>query len=272
MQFCGSTVPLTGNNMHFLFQRRCSGPSRIPVGQPLDLTELILPPWWVTECSFLGVGTVLVILILFTSLIRVRFPFGTVLLQEQNIGELIYVIFVSETMTWSEPKVGGSGPGPRRAHTATLIGSNKLYIFGGGDGNKALNQVFVLDTGIVMSPIPLLSPSHTYCATFLFLSTSPLDYLDISILSQLISFAHIILHSMLIFTLHVMYTQQNAWRGLNAKLRQRRGTACLGRAAIIRPPSSTAIKYSPLVDRMARSASPIFIFLTPVRCPCTSLN
>lgn len=49
-------------------------------------------------------------------------------------------------MTWSQPQTTGHGPGPRRAHTATLVGS-KIYVIGGGDGRKALNDVFVLDTG-----------------------------------------------------------------------------------------------------------------------------
>jgi len=30
----------------------------------------------------------------------------------------------------------------QRAHTATLVGT-KLYVFGGGDGNKALNEVYI---------------------------------------------------------------------------------------------------------------------------------
>lgn len=38
-----------------------------------------------------------------------------------------------------------AGPGPRRAHSATLVGKD-LYIFGGGDGRKALNDIFILGT------------------------------------------------------------------------------------------------------------------------------
>lgn len=53
----------------------------------------------------------------------------------------------TENMSWSQPLVSGQGPGPRRAHTATLVG-NKIYVFGGGDGKKALNDVFALDTGL----------------------------------------------------------------------------------------------------------------------------
>jgi len=50
------------------------------------------------------------------------------------------------TMHWSKPETSGAIPGPRRAHTGTLINKNKLFIFGGGDGNKALNDIYVLDT------------------------------------------------------------------------------------------------------------------------------
>jgi len=50
------------------------------------------------------------------------------------------------TLHWSKPEISGAIPGPRRAHTGTLINKNKLFIFGGGDGNKALNDIYVLDT------------------------------------------------------------------------------------------------------------------------------
>jgi len=51
-----------------------------------------------------------------------------------------------ENWTWSQAQPSGHGPGPRRAHTATLVG-HKIYVFGGGDGKKALNDVYILDTG-----------------------------------------------------------------------------------------------------------------------------
>ncbi|ORX94444.1 galactose oxidase [Basidiobolus meristosporus CBS 931.73] len=49
-----------------------------------------------------------------------------------------------DTLTWSKPKVYGDIPGPRRAHTACHYGKY-LYLFGGGDGLRALNDVFRLD-------------------------------------------------------------------------------------------------------------------------------
>jgi len=57
-------------------------------------------------------------------------------------------ILNTKTMAWSQPKVTGTGPGPRRAHSATLVGKD-LYIFGGGDGRKALNDIFILDTDLL---------------------------------------------------------------------------------------------------------------------------
>ncbi|KYR02856.1 hypothetical protein DLAC_00326 [Tieghemostelium lacteum] len=52
----------------------------------------------------------------------------------------------TETLTWTKPVTTGNGPGPRRAHTANLVNGKTIYIFGGGDGNKALNEVYSLDT------------------------------------------------------------------------------------------------------------------------------
>jgi hypothetical protein len=50
------------------------------------------------------------------------------------------------TLDWTNPKVSGQQPGPRRAHTLTVVGQ-KLYLFGGGDGASALSETFVLDIG-----------------------------------------------------------------------------------------------------------------------------
>jgi len=61
-----------------------------------------------------------------------------------NYFDSLYVLN-TKTMAWSQPKVSGTSPGPRRAHSATLLGRD-LYIFGGGDGRKALNDIFILDT------------------------------------------------------------------------------------------------------------------------------
>lgn len=56
-------------------------------------------------------------------------------------------VYVLDTVNfrWSKPKVGGDRlPSKRRAHTACLW-RNGIYIFGGGDGVRALNDVWRLD-------------------------------------------------------------------------------------------------------------------------------
>ncbi|KAL2257122.1 hypothetical protein VTK26DRAFT_638 [Humicola hyalothermophila] len=63
-------------------------------------------------------------------------------------GPLYYNdVYVLDTVNfrWSRPKlVGDLAPSPRRAHTACLY-KNGIYVFGGGDGVRALNDVWRLD-------------------------------------------------------------------------------------------------------------------------------
>lgn len=55
-------------------------------------------------------------------------------------------VYILDTVNhrWSKPKVTGTAPSPRRAHTACLY-RNGIYVFGGGDGIRALNDVWRLD-------------------------------------------------------------------------------------------------------------------------------
>ncbi|KAI6251302.1 hypothetical protein HI914_00015 [Erysiphe necator] len=56
-------------------------------------------------------------------------------------------VYVLDTVNfrWSKPKLGGDrNPSKRRAHTACLWRSG-IYIFGGGDGSQALNDIWRLD-------------------------------------------------------------------------------------------------------------------------------
>lgn len=56
-------------------------------------------------------------------------------------------IYVLDTLNfrWSKPRIGGDKiPSKRRAHTACLY-KNGIYVFGGGDGVRALNDVWRLD-------------------------------------------------------------------------------------------------------------------------------
>ncbi|KAF9359071.1 hypothetical protein BGX34_008553 [Mortierella sp. NVP85] len=100
------------------------------------------------------------------------------------VGESVYVfggcdqyncfntlyIFDADTMYWSQPKTSGSIPPPCRAHTSTLVGYRRLYIFGGGDGPQYFNDLYVLDTETLIwsSPTttgnrPCKRRAHTTC-------------------------------------------------------------------------------------------------------------
>lgn len=63
-------------------------------------------------------------------------------------------VWVLDTVNyrWSKPSVvgGGEAPSKRRAHTACLW-RNGVYIFGGGDGVRALNDVWRLDVSELAS-------------------------------------------------------------------------------------------------------------------------
>lgn len=74
-------------------------------------------------------------------------------------------IYVLDTVNfrWSKPKIGGDAvPSTRRAHTACLY-KNGIYVFGGGDGARALNDVWRLDVSDVnkMSWKLISSPSSS---------------------------------------------------------------------------------------------------------------
>ncbi|GFP95704.1 kelch domain-containing protein 3 [Phtheirospermum japonicum] len=48
-------------------------------------------------------------------------------------------------MLWSEPAVKGIPPVPRDSHSCTAVGDN-LFVFGGTDGRRPLNDLHILDT------------------------------------------------------------------------------------------------------------------------------
>lgn len=60
-------------------------------------------------------------------------------------------IYLLDTVTrrWQQPKFPKSTklPPPRRAHTSVFY-RNRVYIFGGGNGTQALNDLWTLDVGV----------------------------------------------------------------------------------------------------------------------------
>ncbi|KAL0421939.1 UNVERIFIED_CONTAM: hypothetical protein Slati_3216800 [Sesamum latifolium] len=48
-------------------------------------------------------------------------------------------------MIWSEPVMKGTAPTPRDSHSCTTVGDN-LFVFGGTDGRRPLNDLHILDT------------------------------------------------------------------------------------------------------------------------------
>ena len=52
-------------------------------------------------------------------------------------------------MEWSQAYVAGTSPASRSRHTCVAVGS-KLYVFGGGDDSRVYNDLYVLDTGIII--------------------------------------------------------------------------------------------------------------------------
>lgn len=52
-----------------------------------------------------------------------------------------------DTFTWMQPTIHGPNPpGPRNAHTMTVLG-NRLIMFGGHSGTKHLRDLYTLDIG-----------------------------------------------------------------------------------------------------------------------------
>ena len=61
---------------------------------------------------------------------------------------LLFLIIWLANNAWEEKKAQGTLPPPMYSHSASLIG-NKLFVFGGTDGSKYYNHVYVLDLGKV---------------------------------------------------------------------------------------------------------------------------
>ena len=55
----------------------------------------------------------------------------------------------SDSLLWETVETGGNQPPPRANHSSAVLG-NKIFIFGGWDGSKRLNDLHLLDIGIVI--------------------------------------------------------------------------------------------------------------------------
>ncbi|KAL0800509.1 hypothetical protein Bca101_055684 [Brassica carinata] len=54
-------------------------------------------------------------------------------------------LFDAAKQIWTQPMISGTPPPPRDSHSCTTVGDN-LIVFGGTDGIKFLNDLYILDT------------------------------------------------------------------------------------------------------------------------------
>lgn len=130
-------------------------------------------------------------------------------------------------MTWIWPKTNGPSPSPRRAHTS-VIWHGHLYIFGGGDGARALNDVYALNlkdntwslvetTGA--RPEPRGYHSGTLVGDKLVIyggSDGQTCFGDIHLLDLSKSQTYCITHDLLVISsIHQTQTASNVWHRVN---------------------------------------------------------
>lgn len=92
---------------------------------------------------------------------------GTQMLNDIHILDIM-------TLTWSQPTIPTKNsdnslaliPSARAGHTTTLVGGNKLLVFGGGDGTKILNDTWIMDLPTLLWTKPSISgnPPSARCA------------------------------------------------------------------------------------------------------------
>lgn len=57
--------------------------------------------------------------------------------------------FIVDQKVWEYVTADGEMPPPRANHSSSVI-KNTLYIFGGWDGSRRLNDLYQLDTGMTI--------------------------------------------------------------------------------------------------------------------------
>ena len=72
-------------------------------------------------------------------------------------------------MTWYQGPDGAGAPASRYGHSSTLVGGNKMFVFGGWNGKKYFNDLYILDLELmawkkpdVSGPEP--SPRQGHCS------------------------------------------------------------------------------------------------------------
>jgi len=68
----------------------------------------------------------------------------------------LYILDTNK-MSWNRPTTKGNPPSARWGHTANLLENGKLIIFGGHDGNKMLNDIYILDTNTMIWSQPIIN-------------------------------------------------------------------------------------------------------------------
>lgn len=70
-----------------------------------------------------------------------------------------------ENKSWKFVLSFGAVPSPRFGHSCTLVG-NILYVFGGNDGSRYLNDIYVFDIGINHSNFVVIFRNEQLVRTF----------------------------------------------------------------------------------------------------------
>lgn len=69
---------------------------------------------------------------------------GNQMLNDLHVLHTDLVSAPQPILTWSKPITSGPVPGPRAGHTSSAVG-NRLFVFGGGNGIRYLNDLHLLD-------------------------------------------------------------------------------------------------------------------------------
>lgn len=93
---------------------------------------------------------------------------------EKSTNTTVHVdtsLVVATGPVWIRPSFAGAPPSPRTGHSAVILGGSSMFVFGGGDATRTLNDLHVLDlTTLCWSrpadtgALPLARAGHATCA------------------------------------------------------------------------------------------------------------